>query len=158
MAKLRQDASEPIDDDTALLLVARTVLEGPSDAGRASHQVLLHVCPRCGAGRQEAHGDLVDVSEPAVAMARCDAQVIVANEAIEAIGANERGGNPADAHVGISPRATQTIPPAVRRLVLRRDAGHCRVPGCRHASLRLSWMCTTSIRAPTAAITIRKIS
>ena len=32
-----------------------------------------------------------------------------------------------------SVRATQTIPPATRRTVLRRDGGRCRVPGCRHA-------------------------
>ncbi|HEX5098910.1 MAG TPA: hypothetical protein VFV94_05395 [Polyangiaceae bacterium] len=32
-----------------------------------------------------------------------------------------------------SVRATQTIPPATRRAVLRRDGGKCRVPGCRHA-------------------------
>ena len=28
-------------------------------------------------------------------------------------------------------RATQTVPPAVRRFVLRRDGMKCRVPGCR---------------------------
>jgi len=39
------------------------------------------------------------------------------------------------AHVSAaSLRATQTIPPATRRLVLRRDGGKCRVPGCRHAT------------------------
>jgi hypothetical protein len=32
-------------------------------------------------------------------------------------------------------RAKQTIPPALRREVLRRDGGRCRVPGCRHATL-----------------------
>jgi hypothetical protein len=32
-----------------------------------------------------------------------------------------------------SVRATQTVPPATRRTVLRRDGGRCRVPGCRHA-------------------------
>jgi hypothetical protein len=38
------------------------------------------------------------------------------------------------AHMGACPRrATQTIPPAMRRTVLRRDSGKCRVPGCRHA-------------------------
>jgi 5-methylcytosine-specific restriction endonuclease McrA len=31
-------------------------------------------------------------------------------------------------------RATQTIPPATRRLVLRRDHGRCVVPGCTHAT------------------------
>ncbi|HEY3500288.1 MAG TPA: HNH endonuclease signature motif containing protein, partial [Polyangiaceae bacterium] len=30
-------------------------------------------------------------------------------------------------------RATQTIPPSIRRKVVRRDGGRCRVPGCRHA-------------------------
>ncbi|HEY3498858.1 MAG TPA: HNH endonuclease signature motif containing protein [Polyangiaceae bacterium] len=30
-------------------------------------------------------------------------------------------------------RATQTIPPSIRRRVVRRDGGRCRVPGCRHA-------------------------
>jgi hypothetical protein len=44
-------------------------------------------------------------------------------------------GGTARAHVGGATRfrATQTIPPAVRRAVLRRDGGKCRVPGCRHA-------------------------
>ncbi|HEX5100644.1 MAG TPA: hypothetical protein VFV94_14140, partial [Polyangiaceae bacterium] len=38
------------------------------------------------------------------------------------------------AHVDArSSRATQTIAPATRRTVLRRDGGKCRVPGCRHA-------------------------
>jgi 5-methylcytosine-specific restriction endonuclease McrA len=59
---------------------------------------------------------------------------------------NIRAGVPDDANAGISVRgnarahvdatrfrATQTIPPALRRAVLRRDAGKCRVPGCRHA-------------------------
>jgi hypothetical protein len=31
-------------------------------------------------------------------------------------------------------RAVQTIPPAIRRLVLRRDSGRRVVPGCRHAT------------------------
>lgn len=40
-----------------------------------------------------------------------------------------------DAHVGIgTARAAQDIPPAVRRLVLRRDQGRCQVPSCRHAT------------------------
>ena len=40
----------------------------------------------------------------------------------------------ARAHVGaIRVRATQTIPPRIRRAVFYRDGGKCRVPGCRHA-------------------------
>jgi 5-methylcytosine-specific restriction endonuclease McrA len=33
-----------------------------------------------------------------------------------------------------SPRATQSIPPALRRAVLTRDRHRCRVPGCTHAT------------------------
>jgi len=43
----------------------------------------------------------------------------------------------AHVHVGaeVEPtRAKQTIPPALRREVLRRDGGRCRIPGCRHAT------------------------
>jgi 5-methylcytosine-specific restriction endonuclease McrA len=43
------------------------------------------------------------------------------------------GGNGRDHVGGTRFRATQTIPPAMRRVVLRRDGGKCRVPGCRHA-------------------------
>ncbi|HEY3497954.1 MAG TPA: HNH endonuclease signature motif containing protein, partial [Polyangiaceae bacterium] len=46
------------------------------------------------------------------------------------------GTKPDRAHAKTPPamtRAKQTIPPAVRRMVLRRDGGRCRVPGCRHA-------------------------
>jgi len=52
------------------------------------------------------------------------------------VGVGVRGGGDEfdRAHVGAaSVRATQTIPPATRRAVLRRDGGKCRVPGCRHA-------------------------
>jgi hypothetical protein len=44
-------------------------------------------------------------------------------------------GNGSHAHVGAkTQRATQSIPPARRRAVERRDGGRCRVPGCRHAT------------------------
>jgi 5-methylcytosine-specific restriction endonuclease McrA len=43
------------------------------------------------------------------------------------------GANAAADVVATRIRATQTIPPALRRAVLRRDGGKCRVPGCRHA-------------------------
>src|SRR5690606_3476581 len=33
----------------------------------------------------------------------------------------------------VSERATQSVPPKVRREVLRRDRHRCRVPGCTHA-------------------------
>jgi hypothetical protein len=33
----------------------------------------------------------------------------------------------------MSPRAKQSLPPALRRAVLARDQGRCRVPGCTHS-------------------------
>jgi hypothetical protein len=43
-------------------------------------------------------------------------------------------GDGSHAHVGAkTQRATQSIPPARRRAVERRDGGRCQVPGCRHA-------------------------
>jgi hypothetical protein len=36
--------------------------------------------------------------------------------------------------IGRPQRATQTVPPAVRRAVLLRDRHRCQVPGCRHAT------------------------
>jgi hypothetical protein len=45
------------------------------------------------------------------------------------VGAASGGAARSATHVGR--RATRTIPPATRRLVVRRDRGKCRVPGCR---------------------------
>jgi len=117
MAKVRRDASEKLDDDAAFLLMARCALGGPTDEGRASYQVLLQVCPSCSRGEQEANGERVEVNDETIEMARCDAQLL-----------NEH------THVGAKrpKRATQTIPPAIRRAVRRRDNHCCRVPGCRH--------------------------
>jgi len=117
MAKVRREASEKLDDDAAFLLVARCALGGPTDDRRASYQVLLQVCPSCSRGEQEANGERIEVNDETIEMARCDAQLL-----------DEQ------THVGAKrpKRATQTIPPAIRRGVLRRDSHCCRVPGCRH--------------------------
>jgi hypothetical protein len=120
LAKIRRDAGQLLDDDAAMLLMARSVLGGPKDEARASYQVALTVCETCRAGKQQGRGKLVDVRPEVVAMAMCDAQHI------------------GTTHVGraaASPtRASQNIPPAVRRAVLRRDNGRCVFPGCRHAT------------------------
>ncbi len=120
--KLRREAGEHLDDDALLLMMARYVLGGPSDDGRASYQVALDVCEDCLRARQLADGELVDVSPTVTAMARCDAQHL-----------------PPNAHVGdlaggAAPRAAQDVAPGTRRLVLRRDRHRCRVPGCSHAT------------------------
>jgi hypothetical protein len=115
LAKLRRDAGSSLDDDAALLLMARQILGGPKDEGRASYQVYLNVCERCGAGQQLGSGELLDVGPEVVEMASCDAQRV-------------------HAHMGAkSTPAAQAIPPAVRREVVRRDSERCVVPGCRHA-------------------------
>ena len=121
MAKLRRDADGPLDDDTALLLMARQVLGGPSDTGTSSYQLALTVCKRCRSGTAHARGELVAVEDEAVEMAACDAQAFEM---------------PPDetTHVGHArARGKQSIPPSVRRFVHHRDGGRCQVPGCRHA-------------------------
>ena len=100
MAKIRRDAGEPLDDDAAMLLLARQALGGPKDDGRASYQIALTVCEECGRGRQHGRGELIDVDTQVVDAARCDAQHI---------------GN---VHVGGASepaRAKQDVSPAVRR-------------------------------------------
>jgi hypothetical protein len=131
MAKIRREAGEALDDDAAILLLSRTVLEGTRDEARSSYQVALTVCERCRQGQQQGRGELVQVSQEVLDMAECDGQHI---------GHLETSVEPrahVGPHVGTAEkptRATQTIPPALRRQVLRRDGGRCQVPGCRHAT------------------------
>jgi len=75
MSELRRRNAAALDDDSALLEMARHVLAGPRDEGYASYQVVLNVCPECGNGRQ-ATGGLVPVGPDVIRMARCDAQHI----------------------------------------------------------------------------------
>ena len=86
-----------------------------SEAGEresSPHQVKLTVCDPCGATARESGAEgLVPVDPVVGEVALCDAQVLRAGE-----------------------RAAQTVPPATRRAVLRRDEGKCAVPGCRHAA------------------------
>jgi hypothetical protein len=125
-AKLRHDAGEPLDDDAALLLMARAVLEGPADSGKSSYQLAVTVCESCRRGTVQGNGEPVQVEPEVVEMAACDAQQLGRLDQ-ESVGAH------AGVHATPLPRATQTIPPAMRRHVLRRDRGRCVVPGCRHA-------------------------
>jgi hypothetical protein len=147
---LRRSIGERLDDDAALLLMARHVLGGPRDDGRASYQVALSVCPECGSGKQQAGGELVPVEEGVLAMADCDAQQIglpATEVGSQATAETANGSEHQSAHAGVttdaapSPRsartgarAKQTIPPATRRAVLHRDHHCCTVPGCRNAT------------------------
>jgi len=130
VAKIRRDAGEPLDDDAAILLLCRQALEGPKDPGRSSYQIALTVCESCRRAKQQGRGELIDVGPEIVEMAECDGQHI--GHVGAHVGANDDVN--AHVHVGARPvRATQTIPPAIRRAVLRRDGGKCCVPGCCHA-------------------------
>jgi Holliday junction resolvase RuvA-like protein len=71
---LRRRGGQLRDDDAVLLSMARHVLGGPVDAGRSSYQIALAICPACGAGQQQASGELVSVGAEVIAMARCDGQ------------------------------------------------------------------------------------
>jgi 5-methylcytosine-specific restriction endonuclease McrA len=147
MNQLRRSSGSQLDDDSALMLMARHVLGGPSDEGRASYQIALSVCPECARGGQQASGELVPIGAEFLAMADCDGQHLglleapVAN-ASEGTTANDSAhrGAPSkaeatrrrpSAHTGA--RVKQTIAPATRRAVLRRDHQRCTVPGCRNA-------------------------
>jgi hypothetical protein len=128
-ARVRADLSfgGQIDDDTLLFEIARRALGGPDDEGRASYQVAVSRCDACGLASIDsgAHSERVD--EAVAEMLDCDSQQLG-----QVDGRNEATGP----HVGAStaratrPRATQTIPPAIRRQVMRRDRKRCVVPGC----------------------------
>ena len=118
VAKLRQDSAGPLDDDDVLLLMARHILKGNADAGQSSYQLAVTICEACSRATQTGCGDPVSIEPEIVEMARCDAQHLPR--------ASPKGHRPK--------RASQTIPPAIRRTVLRRDHHRCQVPGCRHAT------------------------
>jgi hypothetical protein len=121
MRALRQKANAQLEDDSALLLMAGEVLGGPRDDGKSSYQVALNICDRCGWGSQDAAGEVIPVDGSIVEMAQCDAQQV-----------GRTTSQPT--HVGEPTRARQSIRPALRRKVMRRDHGRCVVPGCRHAT------------------------
>jgi hypothetical protein len=86
------------------------------DHGAAPYRVAVTTCKECKRGWMHGAGTVSLMSPGAVEAALCDAQ-----------------------HIGDldSPdveRATQTIPPAMRRKVKHRDKGKCRVPGCRSST------------------------
>jgi hypothetical protein len=74
MAKLRREFGGPMNDDAALLLMARHALGGPSEASRGSYQIALTVCEECRRGWQQGKGELALVGPEIVEMACCDAQ------------------------------------------------------------------------------------
>jgi hypothetical protein len=74
MTKIRREAGQHLDDDAALLLMARQVLRGPTDEGRASYQVALTICEQCQKGFIQGGGEAVPVDQDVTRMAACDGQ------------------------------------------------------------------------------------
>jgi hypothetical protein len=181
---VRADLGGKVDDDALLYEIARRVLGGPGDEGRASYQVSVSRCDECGRSRIDAAGTSHPVDEVVAEMALCDGQHLEpgadarisastmpvrdanplagpreesphggAGEESPHMGARQKnphmGARQENPHMGpreenphMGPRdesphvgarrrrATQTIPPATRRAVIRRDHKRCVVPGC----------------------------
>jgi hypothetical protein len=118
MAKVRRDGGGQLDEDAVMLSMARLVLGGPTDEGRASYQIAITECPQCGRATQESRGEAIEIGSEVVEMAECDAQRVVIST-----------------HTGQKRvPASQRIQPAIRREVVRRDHGRCVVPGCRNTA------------------------
>ena len=90
--------------------------EPATGAGRARYQVAVTVCEVCDQGWRDSSGKRFALDASELARARCDAQHIGSLD----------GEQPA--------RATQDIPPRIRRRVWRRDRGRCTLDGCRSAA------------------------
>ena len=110
---LTEESGEALDDSQFLRALTQQVLRADANPERSNYQVALSECPTCKTVRQRAGGKPVVVSSAVAARAGCDS---------ESIG-NVDAPTPA--------RATQSIPPAVRRAVMARHGGCCAVPGCR---------------------------
>jgi 5-methylcytosine-specific restriction endonuclease McrA len=83
--------------------------------------VVVFECDHCKRAFQPAGADRVEIDAATLETARCDAQQI-----------NLTHGSGASDGVAAPPRATQSVPPAIRRQVLLRDQRMCQVPGCRN--------------------------
>src|SRR5690606_27997957 len=116
------------EDDELLLLIARKLLAGPADEGRSSYQIAITTCEQCQRAWQQGHGELVAIDEVVREKVACDAQHI------GSVAPSEPSAASATPTPSGRPRATQTIPPGIRRQVMSRHNGCCGVPGCTHAT------------------------
>ncbi|MEJ7729248.1 MAG: hypothetical protein WKG00_08530 [Polyangiaceae bacterium] len=129
---VRADLGGDLDDDTLLDEIARRALGGPGDDGRASYQLAVTRCDACGRASIDAAGASFEVDAAVAVMAACDSQDLDLRAASTHVGTrggrgSAAGPHPASTHVGTrAGRATQSIPPATRRAVVRRDHRRCR--------------------------------
>lgn len=125
IARLRKEVEPWLTEEEALMEMARRVLGGPADEGRSPYQVAVTLCEACGRTWQQGQGEAIEVSSDVGERAECDGQRVPVAGGGAHVGAGAGAG---------SGRATQTVPPSVRREVVRRDGGRCAVPGCRNST------------------------
>jgi hypothetical protein len=89
-------------------------------AARPAHQIVIRRCDECFRAWQQGRGSLVPITAKDLALVSCDAEIV---REVELLAAEEAGRR--------RPRPTLTIPAKIRDLVMARDEGKCRFPGCR---------------------------
>ncbi|HUH03897.1 MAG TPA: HNH endonuclease [Kofleriaceae bacterium] len=120
-ALMQREAGHGMTQDELIDLIARRILAGldgrGADPGRSSYQLAVTRCSDCAKTHVDAAGTQVEIDAATAAAVECDVQTV-----------------PAATHVGHPQRSSQSIPPRVRRAVMRAYHNRCAVPGCRHAS------------------------
>jgi hypothetical protein len=107
--QLTRERGARVDDDETIIELASRAL-GNRDAAKSAYQMVVATCDRCGRAEQQAGSERITVEPHIAQAAACDAQLV--NDG----------------------RATQTIPPRIRRKVMLRHNSRCAVPGCTHAA------------------------
>ncbi|HEY8429179.1 MAG TPA: HNH endonuclease signature motif containing protein [Sandaracinaceae bacterium] len=114
---MTRESGGSVSDDALVRALARALLAGGArDEGVAAYQIAIVTCDVCRKGSMRAGAGQVPVDEATLERAGCDAQLLGKVDGAE------------------PPRASQSIPPKVRRAVVARDGGRCAVPGCRNAA------------------------
>ena len=119
LAKARKEHGGFVTHDQFLAMVFGAYVAGEAaveDMARAKYQVAVTLCPQCDQGSRDSAGKQFALDAADVARARCDAQHIGSLD------------------TNAPERATQDIPPRVRRLIKRRDHGKCSLKDCRSAA------------------------
>jgi hypothetical protein len=151
-------SGQRLDDDAALLLLARAVLDTPDPsageadadtraAGSARYQISIAECPRRKRGFMPAGADLREIDPASLAAARCDAQRIGAIHD----DAPSASALAVAAHVGVAtqrPRNAQSVPRGCDAMCSRATTTPVR---SLDAAIHAASKSITSCRAPRAA-------
>ena len=146
--RIRKEVDPTLTEEQAVGAMVDRILGGPDDEGRSAYQVSVTVCAACERTWQQSRGELLEVEAEVGERALCDGQIIGPAPAPDA-------GEAPTTHVGPEPgptttpvgrevpasahwsahleslgRASQTVTPRSKRLVITRDKGRCSVNGC----------------------------